>query len=370
MANEYIPIKCLEVAQPIGGFYVGVMNAHDLVHISFADIRALADRELDEYLGIQRQLSPKRVDELQRYVKAVDATFPTSIILAISSDDAEFNSDSGILLIRNDENVAKIIDGQHRIAGLRGYQGEAFQLNVTIFVDMDIEDQAMVFATINLAQTKVSKSLVYDLYEYTKFRSPQKTSHNIARLLNVKEGSPFHKRIKVLGTAAPGQSRTQTITQATFVEAMIRMISGGSKRALEDRDLLKRDERPARANTSETKDLVFRNMFLDKQDAEIASVIWNYFGAVSDKWSSAWNGLNITGNILPRTNGFKALMRVFPRIYLQIGKPGEVPPQSIFYQFMKKIPMESGQFTTEIYKPGAEGENKLYKDLLSGIESS
>jgi DGQHR domain-containing protein len=163
---EYIEVKCLEVNQPIGTFYIGVIGWKDLLLISFADIRRLGDeRTLDNYLGIQRELSPKRVEELKQYVNTVDATFPTSVILAVESDTAEFNPKRNVMKILADREVAKIIDGQHRIKGLEGFNGDKdFEVNVTIFINMEIEDQAMVFATINLAQTKVNKSLVYDLY--------------------------------------------------------------------------------------------------------------------------------------------------------------------------------------------------------------
>ena len=58
--------------------------------------------------------------------------------------------------IANEEDVAKIIDGQHRIAGLEAFDknGDSFQMIATIFVDMDMEDQAMVFATINLSRQR------------------------------------------------------------------------------------------------------------------------------------------------------------------------------------------------------------------------
>jgi DGQHR domain-containing protein len=241
---EYIQVKCFEVNQPIGTFYVGTINWKDLLLISFADIRRLGnERSLDNYLGIQRELSPKRVEELKKYVNTVDATFPTSVILAVESDVAEFDPKRNVLKILADKEAAKIIDGQHRIKGPEGFEGDKdFEVNVTVFVDLEIEDQAMVFATINLAQTKVNKSLVYDLYEYTKQRSPQKTSHNIVRILNSKEGSPFYKRIKILGSATPGLK--QTITQATFVEALLRYVSGNPSRAFDDRDILKRGESP------------------------------------------------------------------------------------------------------------------------------
>ena len=64
---------------------------------------------------------------------------------------------------------------------LKVFSGEEFKLNVTIFVDMALENQGMVFSVINLEQTKISKSIVYSLYEYAKPISPQNTCHNIAK---------------------------------------------------------------------------------------------------------------------------------------------------------------------------------------------
>ena len=365
MDQSTISIKCLEITQPIGSFYIGVMNYDTLMRISYADIRKIADRDLDTYLGIQRTLSPSRVEEIGRYVNSIDATFPTSIILAISSEDATFDPRTGIMEIRNSEEVAKIIDGQHRIEGLKYLKGNTFQLNVTIFVDMDIEDQAMVFATINLAQTKVSKSLVYDLYEYTTTRSPQKTSHNITKLLNSREGSPFYRRIKILGKAT---EKYQTLTQAAFVESLLRLISGSIVKAEEDRELLRRKKKPPRASSEEVKNLVFRNMFLDEKDADIAKVLWNYFEAVRMRWPMAWEGVDTSGNMLPRTNGFRALMRLIPLVYIRAGKPGEIPSVIGFHNLFRKITLKDEDFKIETYPPGTSGESKLLNDFRNFIE--
>jgi DGQHR domain-containing protein len=211
----------------------------------------------------------------------------------------------------------------------------------------------------------VSPSLVYDLYEYTKSRSPQKTSHNIARLLNSKEESPFFQRIKILGTADPELRQVQTITQATFVEALIRLISGSNENALEDRDLLKRNKIPPMPTNEESKILIFRNLFLAKKDAEIASTIWNYFGAVKERWPEAWNNLGRQGNILPRTNGFKAFMRFLPNVYNLISDSQKVPSQSDFLRLLENISLQDEDFTSEIYKPGSSGEKLLLDHLLS-----
>lgn len=357
-----ISIKCIEITQPIGSFYVGVMDQKDLLAISFADVRRMVDNELDTYLGINREVSPKRVKELQRYVESLDATFPTSIILAISSDDAEYHPSTQTMIIRKSENVAKVIDGQHRIKGLEQYSGTRFDLNVTIFIDMDIEDQAMVFATINIAQTKVSRSLVYDLYEFTEKPSPQKTSHNVAKLLNSRPGSPFEGRIKILGKAT---KLYQTLTQAAVVESLIMVISGSIQRAEEDRELCKRNKKPQKATEIEKKTLVFRDMWIDGMDAKIAKVVWNYFSAVKTRWPEAWNGVDITGNILPRTNGFSAFMRFFPYVYNQVGGAPMIASESSFSEVFRGINLESKDFNKTQYEPGTGGESRLFRDLLN-----
>lgn len=69
--------------------------------------------------------------------------------------------------------IASVLDGQHRIERLKASSSiEDFEINVSIFIDIDIADQAYIFSTVNLAQTKVNKSLVYDLFGLAKKRSP------------------------------------------------------------------------------------------------------------------------------------------------------------------------------------------------------
>jgi len=355
--NEYICFKCIEVTQPIGTFYIGRIGYQDLIDISYADVLRIERRDVEKYLGIERPLSFKRVDALAKYVETIDATFPTSIIIAVSPDDAEYDEKTGIMRIRRGEDIAKIIDGQHRIAGLKKYSGGTFQLNVTIFVDMDIEDQGMVFATINLEQTKVSKSIVYSLYEYATSRSPQKTCHNIAKLLNNKEKSPFKDKIKILGLAT-GKVK-ESLTQATFVERLLPLIS---KEPVVDRDILKRGKKLNKVTGSEERKLIFRNMFIDERDAEIAKVIWNYFSAVEYKWFDAWFQFRV-GNILNRTTGFGALMRFLPIAYLSLGEPGDVVSAEDFASVFKEVSLNNDDFTPDNYKPGATGERDLFQDF-------
>lgn len=351
-----IKFRCLPIYQPIGIFYIGSMKAQDLVEISFADVRRLKARDVEEFVGIERPLVDSRVKELKQYVRTVDAAFPTSVVLHVSSEDAQYDSKTHTMKLRRAENIAKILDGQHRIAGLEDFD-ESFQVNVTIFIDMDIADQAMIFSTINLKQTKVQKSLVYDLYEYARGRSAEKTCHNIAKLLNKEEGSPFKDKIKILGraTGAP----FETLTQSTFVEQLLPYISSN---AMQDRDLLKRGKKLNREETSGTR-LIFRNMFIDKKDAEIARTIYNYFGAVAKKWPNAWWS-RVRSDILSRTTGFTALMRFLGDVCQTVGIFDRTIPFSKFRDIFAPMKLKETYFTTDTYKPGGGGQTALYRDFL------
>ncbi|MEW6535290.1 MAG: DGQHR domain-containing protein [Candidatus Auribacterota bacterium] len=355
--NSFIKFNCLKVRQPIGDFYMGVINSQELLKIAFADVRRIEDRDIEKYIGLQRPLSDQRVKELENYVTTIDATFPTSVILALNSEDCSYDDKKQEMQILKRDDVAKIIDGQHRLAGLIHYSGDPFELNVTIFIDMDIEDQAMVFATINLKQTKVNKSLVYDLYELAKSRSPQKTCHNIAKLLNSEEKSPLYKKIKILGVATDQEK--QSLTQATVVESLLKYIS---KDPMGDRDLIKRNKGLKKAEGKDLSNLIFRNMFIDKEDEKIVRILWDFFNAVKDKWPNAWVAVR-RSNILNRTNGFKALMRFLRDLINAFKNENVEPTVTNFHTALAKIRLEESIFTPDNFKPGTSGESELYKKL-------
>ena len=355
-SEEWITFSCSEVAQPLGVFYVGVVDSEDLLAISYADVRRISDRDIEKYLGIQRPLDRNRVAELQSYVETVDAAFPGNVLLAISSDNLRYRAEESRMEIRKDEAVAKIIDGQHRIAGLRTAT-QTFQSVVAIFVDMDIEDQANMFATINLKQTKVNRSLAFDLFEFAKTRSPQKTAHNIARLLNFENGSPLKGKIKVLGVAS-GPKSGETLTQALVVDETMRLMTSDP---MSDRDQLRRGQKLAAINRSESRGLPFRNLFVKEKDAVIARNIWNYFDAVDWKWPNAWRNVE-RGFILNRTTGFTALMRFLGILYGDWGGE-EVIATERYREVLKKVEIVEEELHREEFLPGSSGINRMLRML-------
>lgn len=372
--NRTLTFPCIKIIQPIGTFYLGSIPAKDICEITYVDVRRIeGERGFETYLGIQRPLSSSRVKELRAYVNSPDACFPTAIILAVSGNSAFYDDQKRIMTLSPyvhkddpDQNVdydqiAKVIDGQHRIEGLRNFVDEKFDINVSIFVDMDIADQAYLFSTVNLAQTKVNRSLVFDLFELAKTRSPQKTCHDMAVTLDKIDDSPFYQKIKRLGVATEGRFN-ETITQATFVQAVLSYISKSPMGAMGDRNLYLQKMVPEPATADELKRLIFRNMFIEEKDLEITDIIWNFFDAVKSRWPKAW-GFNGRGLMLNKTNGFRALMRYLRPAYLHLGNPGNVPNMEDFLILFKKIDLKDDDFTNDTFLPGTSGESLLFETL-------
>lgn len=347
----------------------------------------MEDRDMEKYLGIQRPLKDERVKQLQRYVKTVDATFPTGVILAIDEKCASLDEDSGELTISefidNDnptnnitfDKIAKVIDGQHRIASFVEFDENGqktftfdksveFDINVCIFIGADISQQATIFSTVNLAQTKVNRSLAYDLADFASFRSPQKTCHMIAVMLDAREDSPLYKRIKRLGVKTVGRDTVEPLTQAVFVESLMRFISSDP---MKDRDDLQRGKKLSIPNEIDSRKLPFRNLFVEDRDEDIAFMIYEYFHAIKNKWPKSWDDLNTKGNILPRSNAFKAFMKFLHYIFQNI--TGQVLDRNDFKSYFVKSSLVDGNITSEQFLPGSGGESLFYKKLLEGAPS-
>ncbi|MGD0098158.1 MAG: DGQHR domain-containing protein, partial [Terracidiphilus sp.] len=165
-------IPVLRVTQPIGSFFIGVIDRKRLCEITDFDVRRLIkERDFEKYLGIQRPLDKSRVKEIREYVTTSDACFPTGVILSVRAECATYDDQTRTLQLSNHidpedpernilyRQIAKVIDGQHRIEGLKELQEIQFDVNIAVFVDIDVAQEGYIFSTVNLAQTKVNRSL-------------------------------------------------------------------------------------------------------------------------------------------------------------------------------------------------------------------
>lgn len=387
MKNQVIgPFLVLEVTQKGGSFFSASISAEDLVSVSYSDVRRLVgeDREVERYLGIQRPLNKDRVREIREYILSPDPTFPTAVILAIEERCVDFDPDTRMMTLRpylaQEEGdveiplprIAKILDGQHRLAGFLDegtgqydIGGKPFDINVSIFVGADLSVQAQIFATVNLAQTKVSRSLVYELEDLSKARSPFKTCHNIAVALDGLKSSPFYGRIKRLGVVTPGRT-SETITQAAFVESLANLISTNPQA---DRNDLLDGRAPKRTYGSDALRTPFRDIFLigeDDSDFDIADNVDNYFRAVRAQWPRAWADTSRKSGILPKTNAFRAFMRHLKDVYPVLANfHGRIVPVAAYAEVLDSVKLADTDLTSRNFKPGSSGESAFYK-VLSG----
>lgn len=383
--HQRIEIKAEMVSQPIGDFLIASIKPEDLVNISYADVRRIEGRDFERYLGIQRPLSKKRVKEIRDYIHGVDASFPTSIILSVDSKCAEYDEKTQRLILHAYEpeegsddppiafqNIANILDGQHRIASFldenRNFSfnsSMSFELNISVFVGIDLAEQANIFATVNFTQTRVNKSLMYDLMELARSRSPHKTCHLIAVAIDKDEKSPLYRRIKRLGVATPGREY-EPLTQAVLVESLVKFISTDP---LKDRKDILDGTKLKKADGDLLIKCPFRNLFIDKADETIFKILFNYFAAVSKRWPHAWQDMQPQGNLLPKSNSFRALMRhLKDEVYINLvgeDQIGDIPLVEDFLTKLKQVKIDDSDFTTRNFAPGSGGESKFYK-LLKG----
>lgn len=358
------------VTQAIGSYYNVVMDAQTLLEICQFDFRQIkTNNGIKEFLGIQRRLSDDRVKDIRRYIQTVDACFPTSIVISIDENCAK-SAEDGVLTIEpyqdsQDPNliipftgIATIIDGQHRLKAFEGTNIN-WDLSVNIFVGISEGTQATIFSKVNLAQTKVNKSLVYDLFALDKGRSPEKTAHELVVLLNDMPESPFYQRIKRLGAATEGVFG-ETLSQATIVKGLLELLS---KQPMVDRDIGARQGDFPDRGQEDFERRIFYPFFKSKSDEKILAVLINYFSAVRERWPTAWDSTG-RGDMLPRTNGYNGLIRFLRDAYLNYTSNPAVVSKEQFAELFAKVDVDDTYFNNTNFPAGSSGAANLYRLLM------
>ena len=384
--EKSLRLNVIQVEQPIGVFFITSMDYKELLKICDFDIRKkIEGATIEEYIGVQRSLDNSRVTEISEFVKLPDASFPTSIIIAIDEPYVTVDDKESSMIISNKpkdhenddpkafRSLARILDGQHRLKGLEVSKVKNFQVNVTIFTGMDLSDQAMIFANVNLSQTKVNRSLAYDLQDYSKYKSPIRSAHRITVILNKAEDSPFQKKIKRLGIKTPGV-QGETLTQAAVVEALLAHITH-KNRLMEDiaagkdvgvgkRESLFGAKVKFSTYEDDEENFVLRKFFIDERETDIAILIIRYFRAVKARWNHVWEKTE-SGWVLHKTNGFMAFMQFFKFAYKHLAKPPNgMIEQDVFNEFFEKLEIPDETFQVNQALPGAGGQRFIFNALL------
>jgi DGQHR domain-containing protein len=241
-------------------FFLCLLPADLLTEISYVARRGIND----EKGAVQRILNKRRISGIRDFLLN-DGFFPNNIILNVVDDSAlEYNEQLHELALEVLPSVAQIIDGQHRIEGLK----EAIKLDDTkkslmiptvLANDLSTERCAEIFVSINTEQKSVPKSLIYDLYGLMNSTAKDfsiERGTDIAKILNSDDNSPYQTLIKF-----PGSKRFRGgIQLSTFVNQL--------------KPLVKSDGEFSK----------YQLATLDTQ----ATVLKNYFNALQSYYDKKW----------------------------------------------------------------------------------
>jgi DNA sulfur modification protein DndB len=216
MSHEY---SYIAVTQKNRTFLLTKLPASLLTAISYASIRG----QDEEQGAVQRILNASRIASIKKFTMEKE-NFPASIVLNWVLKDQPLIKKDNQVSIPEVERAAQIIDGQHRVAGIKAAIQDnpalaALELPVALYEGLDTRECADIFLSINTEQKPVPRSLVFDLYGVasdTLVDVAAMRARDIAIALNESPESPYYELVKF-----PGAPRTKGgIALSTAVTAI------------------------------------------------------------------------------------------------------------------------------------------------------
>lgn len=396
-------VRALRVEQPIGVFYVAILQARVLLEVAFSDVLSATLREGEDCYdldGTQRLMNPKRLQMIAEYINRPDAAFPNSIIIAanfrkedglMEDDDLELEDghpeatgrrwsveeqDDGYCTLRipTKEKLAAIIDGQHRLFAFVNARPQRLDMSLicSIFLDLPKPYQAQLFATINSTQKPVDKSLTYELFGYNieeedeKFWSPDKLAVFLTRRLGTDEKSPLKGRIVIaprkdeaLARLAAGAS--WKVSTAVVVEGIMRLFTSNPKKDTANLLDTERKKRIALASLRKDKSPL-RAVYLENQDAVVYTMTLNFLIACEEVfWSKA-----AAGSFITKTVGVQALFDILRGLSKDAYEARDISSK---YFEMKLMPAGDTDFSADAFRNASgSGRSFIRRSIEAAIQ--
>ncbi len=367
--RKYLKVELIKLIQKGKHFYVGSVptrhfldlytvepaeynvNKHIELFNTFKD-----DEEYYKYLieqdeekikekPFQRKEKGERVAEIKKFLNTEEfAMFPNSIIATCDLLNNELDIDStdefdeavvselheknnlSFLQTKDDKtylyipylpNSILIIDGQHRVKGLGKANDDVknnFDLLVSFIIEYGRSTLAKLFYTINYTQKSVNKSILYHLMGEFSYDINEITfMHEVVKILNELDTSPFFKRVKMLGEIPKGldveEKKVMTISQAFLIDYLKQSISKSAINSIHQPIFL----------------YYYKNR---DSHIDIIRFIIHYFKAIKDKKQQDWDDLE--NSIICKTISIGAFIRVMHFLYIKMfydeymSKPDEI----------------------------------------------
>lgn len=312
-------------------FYITVLPARVLIDPNFCKVD-IWDPEIDDNMfdidtliriqGYQRAPIRSHYSKVKEYLlNFEDAILPTAVLLS-ARYDVEFvrngNSNTGKIIISEDKPLY-IIDGQHRIYGIRAAieTGKAenlydFPLPCIILSNIDKVVEIRQFYTVNSTQKRVRTDLAENLLKNLALKDEREkevlqkarkvwiiAALNIANQLNSDPESPWYKRIR-----KPNQDPHPNliVSQHSFITSLAPVI---------------------------------KTFYDSKTEDEIATWINNFWKALRNLMPEAFD--RPREFVIQKTPGIYSLHMVLPSIIIHLLEEGDLSA-SAFKKFLMKDP--------------------------------
>ena len=283
VTNKVLEEKFVKMSVGEIDIYTFPMKVKYLVKISYVAVRG---RDKEEG-AVQRVLNKKRIASIKQYVLDGNMFVNTFVINWNDVNYApKIDAKNGKILIPLIDSVAQLIDGQHRLEGLKeavkiDENIEDKMLLVSMVIGLKTKEAAKIFININSEQKPVPKSLIFDLYGVTEddknFAITR--SGDIAKALNEDIESPYYNLIKY-----PGSPRGKgKIDLSTVVSSLKKYVDVDGKFVENN----------------------IRDLNLQSQ------CIINYFAAIRFHWDKEDLWGNASKNVFFKASGFIAAIEFF-----------------------------------------------------------
>lgn len=150
----------------------------------------------------QRLLKRSKIRKIQEYLQQGDGYFPNNVIVTTNEDVRLTNENTsklvlhGTLKLPNKPAYLEVIDGQHRLYGYTKISDkDKHHIVVTVIKNLNDEEKAKLFITINKNQTPVPAYLLWDLYSDVEKDSTRGKISRFVKAINNEQ--PFKNLIRL-----------------------------------------------------------------------------------------------------------------------------------------------------------------------------
>lgn len=256
--------------------YMFGMNSATLRNIAYSTPRGEDNPE-----EVQRILSHKRAETIGRYIQDEGTLLPNAILISLNPEVTitPNEDDSNMVTIEfpsDDGKFAKILDGQHRVAGFEHCGDVQLDLPIIALHDAPAKERGKLFADINSKQVKVTDvhllSLYYQLDELGDGMATMRVVENLAAAPD----SPLNGRIKMRD-----EEKGAWVKNKLLKDRLAKHIDSGG-------------------------------VLVGKTTDEKSAIFKAFFQGVKDTWPGAWG--NNQDYRLTKAMGIEILIGIFDKV--------------------------------------------------------